>query len=240
MDGKMKYFVCNLKNKMNYNEAKKYSEKIKDINEENKKIIIIPSFPYLNLFNSKNYDLGSQDISAFKDIILTGEVTSYQLKSLGVKYVIVGHSERRQYKKEINIDFINKINNAQMEKLNVIYCIGETKIEKDNNKTYDVLAKQISEVLNNVELKNIIIAYEPIWAIGTGITPTKEEISDKIQYIKDIINEKYDIDIKVLYGGSINPDNIKEINSIANIDGFLIGGSSLDYNNVNNMLKQIE
>ena len=235
----MKYLFCNLKNNMSLHENIVYEKGLRSI-PEYKNLVIIPSFPFLALYNKENYQLGSQDISSFKEETLTGEVTNVMLRDLNVSYVIVGHSERRRLKKEINIDFINKINNAQAAKLKVIYCIGETKKEHDENKTYDVLEKQISEVLNNVEVKDIIIAYEPIWAIGTGITPTIEDIQDKMEYIKDITNEKYDVDLKVLYGGSVNPDNIKEINKIKYLDGYLVGKASQSVENVEKMLEIIE
>ena len=140
------------------------------------------------------------------------------------------------YKQEINIDFINKINNALENDIKVIYCIGETLKDKEEGNTYIVLEKQISEVLNNVDLKNIMIAYEPVWAIGTGITPKTKDICEIVEFIKDIIDEKYDINIDVLYGGSVNPENIEELSSIKNVSGFLVGGSSLKVTNVIDML----
>ncbi len=120
---------------------------------------------------------------------------------MGAKYVIVGHSERRIYRHEINIDFINKINNAVENGLNVIYCIGETLNEKENGRTYEVLEKQISEVLNNVEIKNIMIAYEPVWAIGTGKVPEVNEIKENIKFINDIIMENYEEKVRYFIWG---------------------------------------
>ena len=184
--------------------------------------------------------LGAQDISSFIDKTITGEISGEQLKSMGVEYVIVGHSERRIYKNELNIDFINKINNAIDSGIKVIYCIGESLSDKENGNTYMTLEKQISEVLNNVELKGIMIAYEPVWAIGSGIIPTTKEIKENIGFIKDIIEEKYDINIKVLYGGSVNSDNIGELNKIKNVDGFLVGGASTNIDSLENILIELE
>lgn len=233
------YLVCNLKNKLLKEDIDKYRIELEKIDKGKVKLVICPSFPYLSSFssNENNYYLGAQDVSSFQDKTITGEVTGEQLASLNVEYVIVGHSERRCNAREINIDFINKINNCLNNDINVIYCIGETKREKDNNETFKVIEQQISEVLNNVEVKNITIAYEPVWAIGSGITPTREEIKDIIDYIKDIVYDKYECQVNVLYGGSVNEDNIAYFNSIDNLDGILLGGSSLDINKVSKVLQ---
>ena len=195
----MKYFVCNFKNKLVKDDIVKYNNRISEIESKKVKLVICPSLPFLGFFDKNGYSIGSQDISSFMDKTITGEVTGEQLKSLGVEYVIVGHSERREYKHEINIDFINKINNAMENDIKVIYCIGETLKDKDEGNTYMILEKQISEVLNNVEVKNMIIAYEPVWAIGTGKVPREKEIRDNIEFIKDIVEEKYDTRLDVLY-----------------------------------------
>ena len=236
----MKYFVCNFKNKLTKDDVIKYNNRLSEIDVKMVNLIIVPSLPFLTFFDKNGYSLGSQDISSFMDKTITGEVTGEQLKSLGVEYVIVGHSERREYKHEINIDFINKINNALENGIKVIYCIGENEKDKEDGNTYMVLEKQISEVLNNVELKNIIIAYEPVWAIGSGKVPSEKEIKDNIEFIKDIIEDNYDTKLDVLYGGSINKDNIASINAIKVVDGFLVGGASTSVDNLESMLLEIE
>lgn len=236
----MKYFVCNFKNKLNKDDVIKYSNKIKEIEVKKVKMIICPSLPFLAYFDKTGYSLGSQDISSFMEKTITGEISGEQLKSMGVEYVIVGHSERREYKHEINIDFINKINNALYNDLKVIYCIGETLKDKEEGNTYMVLEKQISEVLNNVEVKNIVIAYEPVWAIGTGEVPSEREIKENIEFIKDIIKDNYDTKLDVLYGGSVNKDNIANINAIKGVDGFLVGGASTSVDSLESMLLEIE
>ena len=159
----MKYLVCNFKNKLLKDDILKYNRNLGEI-ETKVKLVLCPPSIYLSLFDKNGYDLGVQDISSFIDRTITGEIEANQIKSLGATYVIVGHSERRIYKHEINIDFINKINNALENNLNVIYCVGETLRDKENGSTFEILEKQISEVLNNVEIKNIMIAYEPVWA----------------------------------------------------------------------------
>ena len=178
----MKYLVCNFKNKLLKDEIIKYNNSLGNI-ETKVKLVLCPPSIYLSLFDKCGYELGVQDISSFSDRTITGEIEASQVKSLGATYVIIGHSERRIYKHEINIDFINKINNAIENNLNVIYCIGETLSEKENGSTFEILEKEISEVLNNVELKNIMIAYEPVWAIGTGKVPEVSEINENISFI---------------------------------------------------------
>lgn len=235
----MKYLVCNFKNKLFKDDILKYNKSLVDI-ETKVKLVLCPPSIYLDMFDKSGYELGVQDISSFMDKTITGEIEATQVKSMGAKYVIVGHSERRIYRHEINIDFINKINNAVENELNVIYCIGETLNEKENGRTYEVLEKQISEVLNNVEIKNIMIAYEPVWAIGTGKVPETDEIKENIKFINDIIMEKYEEKLDILYGGSVNDTNIGELCTIKGLNGFLVGGASLDPNKVKGMLIEME
>ena len=235
----MKYLICNFKNKLLKEDIIKYNNSLGDI-ETKIKLVLCPPSIYLSLFDKTGYDLGVQDISSFMDKTITGEIEASQVESLGATYVIVGHSERRMYKHEINIDFINKINNALENKLNVIYCIGETLSDKENGSTYEVLEKQISEVLNNVEIKNIMIAYEPVWAIGTGNVPSIKEIKENIEFISDLLYEKYECKLDILYGGSVNDENIGELCSIKGLSGFLVGGASLDVNKVKGMILEME
>ncbi len=235
----MKYLVCNFKNKLLKDEIIKYNNSLGEI-ETKTKLVLCPPSIYLSLFDKTGYELGVQDISSFMDRTITGEIEASQVKSLGASYVIVGHSERRIYKHEINIDFINKINNALENNLNVIYCIGETLSEKENGSTFEILEREISEVLNNVEIKNIMIAYEPVWAIGTGKVPEVGEIKENIDFINDIIYEKYETKLDILYGGSVNDENIGELSNIKGLNGFLVGGASLDVNKVKGMILEME
>lgn len=235
----MKYFVCNFKNNLCKNHIIKYNRVLGEV-KTNAKLIILPSDIFIPFFDKNGYSVGTQDLSSFIDKTVTGETTASQIKSMGADYVLVGHSERRIFKKEINIDFINKITSASDAGLTVIYAIGETKEDREKGDTYITLEKQISEVLNNVEIKNMIIAYEPVWAIGTGNVPTNYEILDVIDFIKDIIMEKYDKDLPVLYGGSVNKENIKTLLKLKNLDGFLVGGASLNPQDVLECLTVID
>ena len=153
----------------------------------------------------------------------TGSINSKMLKNVGAKYVIIGHSEVR-YSGDTDRLINLKIKNAIQSGLKVIFCIGETLKEKKSKNTKKVLNKQIKLGLNKIRNKDkVIIAYEPIWSIGTGIIPKPDELSKIINFIKSKIKDN-----KILYGGSVNPKNINELKSINNIDGYLIGGASQD------------
>ena len=171
-----------------------------------------------------NIDVGAQNCHE-QDVYgaFTGSVNSSMLKSVGAKYIIIGHSENRQAgetDKLINL----KIKSALKSGLRVIFCIGETLKAKRKKITKSVLNKQIKAGLKNIKNnKKIIIAYEPVWSIGTGIIPKSDDLFKTISFIK-----KEKKNYKVLYGGSVNPKNINQLKSINNIDGYLIGGASQD------------
>ena len=163
----------------------------------------------------------------------TGSVNSVMLKNVGANYVIIGHSENRQSGETNNLINI-KIKTALKSGLKVIFCIGETLQEKRKNITKKVLLKQIKLGLNKIRnKKNIIIAYEPIWAIGTGLVPKSNELYETINSIKDKNKNN-----KILYGGSVNSKNINHLKSIENIDGFLIGGASQNPNKFIDIIKK--
>ena len=165
----------------------------------------------------------------------TGQVNSRMLKNVGAKYVIIGHSENRKLGEDDKL--INlKIKSALKAGLKIIFCIGETLREKRNKKTNQVLAKQIKNGLSSINNKSkIFIAYEPVWAIGTGIIPKSEDLVKIIGFIKSKFKNKTP---KVLYGGSVSPENIKNLKKINNIDGFLIGGSSQNTNKFIDIVKK--
>ena len=190
-----------------------------------------------SLSNSKSSQLisvGAQNCHQNKTPgAFTGFVNSSMLKSVGAKYVIIGHSENRQNGE--NDKIINqKISSALESKLKVIFCIGETLKEKRKKITKRILSKQIDIGLKKIRnKKNIIIAYEPVWAIGTGLTPNNIELHEIINFIK-----KKQKKTKVLYGGSVNPKNINVLKNINNIDGFLVGGASQNPNKFIDIIKK--
>ena len=173
---------------------------------------------------NSNIDVGAQNCHENENYgAFTGSINSKMLKSVGAKYVIIGHSENRQ-EGETNKLINNKIKSALKSGLKVIFCIGETLQEKRKKITKKVLKNKLKLGLNKIKNnKNILIAYEPVWSIGTGLIPKSKELFETINFIK-----KKDEKLKVLYGGSVNPKNINELKNINNIDGFLIGGASQD------------
>ena len=195
------------------------------------KIIYCPPYTLIKSFMDKtknsNIKIGAQDCHIQpKYGPYTGAISSKMIKALKCDFVIIGHSETRAENdnKKINL----KIKSALNEKLNVIFCIGEKLTDKKNNKTKAVLKIQILEGLKNIKnLNKVLIAYEPVWSIGTGIIPTEYDLEKNIKFIKDTLKtSKKLMKPKILYGGSVNPKNIKNLRRINNIDGFLIGGAS--------------
>ena len=189
-------------------------------------VVICPSFVFIPYFEKSKFILGSQDVSIKNGGATTGDVSSKQLKSMNISYSIVGHSERREIFNDLSTVIVEKINRLYEEGITPILCVGENKEEKENNTTKDVIAKELIDVFDNISKdREIIVAYEPIWAIGTGLVPTLDEIDDIVSFIKDFISDKYKKNVKVLYGGSVNSKNIDELNKTVS-DGYLIGGAS--------------
>lgn len=200
------------------------------INSSN--VVICPSALYIPYFLKHRYSVGIQNVCFASEGQYTGEISAKQASDMGIKYGIVGHSERRHYFNEDNEIINQKINNLLEQKIKVILCIGETSEEKNLLKTNKVLKSEIVSSLKKMkaeDFENIIIAYEPIWAIGTNRIPTMTEIKNNVQYIKDVINHIFKCDVKVIYGGSVNSANIEKLNKIDNLDGFLVGGASTKY-----------
>lgn len=198
------------------------------------------ALPYTHLFLasqklvSTNVKLGAQNVFYENNGAYTGEISPQMLKSISTDFVIIGHSERRILFNETNENINKKILKCLEHNLKMVLCVGETKTERKQNKTNQVLKKQIEYALKGVyenELKNIIIAYEPVWAIGTGLVATTKEIEKTIYDIREIIkgsfSEKASRSIKILYGGSANLSNYLPIIKIKGIDGLLVGGASL-------------
>lgn len=221
-----KIVVANLKMNMDMNQVKQYLDIIENkINSQN--IIICPSNIYIPYFLNKDFLVGVQNLHDSLETC-TGEISAHQLDSMNIRYSIVGHSERKKYFNESDITINKKIKIAIENNITPIICIGETKEEKDAIQTNEVLKKQIKNYLVNINSNNLYIAYEPVWSIGTKEIYSEIEIEKTIDYIKSIAKELYNIEAKVLYGGSIDEENIKKLNKISSLDGFLIGTSSMD------------
>lgn len=223
-----KIVVGNMKMNLTAQEINQYLKEFEK-KEISKNVVICPSTIYLPYFVGKKFQVGIQNVAAYEMGAYTGEVAAKQAKSIKVDYAIIGHSERRSYFHESDDIIREKITLALKEKLKVILCIGETEEERDSLKTYKVLKKQLKTALQGLDYKevfNIVIAYEPVWAIGTGRVPSNLEIHDTIAFIKEIVEELTQHKLPVLYGGSVTDTNIKTLNKIENVDGYLVGGAS--------------
>ena len=225
------YFIANWKMYGNLSSLNTLDKVIKfSKSKEIKKgrLIYCPPYTLINSFSKKfkncQIGIGGQNCHENESYgAFTGSVNSRMLKNAGAHFVIIGHSENRikgESDKLINL----KIKSVLKAKLKVIFCIGETLAEKRKRRTQSILSKQIKIGLNNIKNKsNIFIAYEPVWAIGSGIIPKSQDLFKTIEFIKSKFRDKLP---KVLYGGSVNPENIINLKKINNIDGFLIGGAS--------------
>lgn len=208
------------------------------VKESQSTVIVCPPFTSLviaqQLLKDSNVALGAQDVSLFDSGAYTGEISIGMLKSAGCSYVIVGHSERRQYHAETN-EIINKKAKKVLDAgLLPIICIGETLDEREKGITGQILTTQTKGVLSGLsssEVEKSIIAYEPVWAIGTGKTATKEQAEEAHQLIRKVISQLYSWStaekVIIQYGGSVKPENAKELLSQPNIDGALVGGACL-------------
>ena len=206
-----------------------------NVKESDSEIIIC--VPFTDLFyaisfcQGTNIHVGAQNVFYEDSGAYTGEVSAQMLKCINTEYVIIGHSERRKYFAETDEIVNKKVHKAIENGLKPIICVGETLEEREQGKAIEKITSQISEALKGLtkeNLENIIIAYEPIWAIGTGKTATKEDANEAIKAIRSKINEQFGTDdVTILYGGSVKPENAKELFQMSDIDGALVGGASL-------------
>lgn len=201
---------------------------------------VILCVPYTDLFyalltaQNTNIKIGAQNMHYEESGAYTGEVSGKMLKSINTEYVIIGHSERRQYFNETDETVNKKIKAAFKNSLKPIVCVGETLEQKENGETIKIITNQIElalKGLNNEQVKNTIVAYEPIWAIGTGKTATSVDANESIKAIRNKISEIYGKEVAeeiiILYGGSVKSSNAKELFEMSDIDGGLVGGASL-------------
>ena len=243
MTNKYMYFIANWKmfgDLKTLNSLDKVIKFSKANRKKKHKIIYCPPStlirPMSKRLKKTNIDVGAQNCHESENFgAFTGHVNSQMLKNVGAKFIIIGHSENRQSGE--NDKLINsKIKSAIKAGLKIIFCIGESLKEKKNKKTKQVLARQIKNGLMSIKNKsNIIIAYEPVWSIGTGLIPNSEDLIKSISFIKSKLG-KYST--KILYGGSVNPNNIVQLKDINTIDGFLIGGASQDPKNFIDIIKK--
>lgn len=222
------------------NEAIDFVNNLAPLVKDSRSEVII-CVPFTDLFytlltvQGTNIHVGAQNMHWKESGAYTGEVSADMLKCINVEYVIIGHSERREYFGETDETVNLKTKQALAKGLKPIVCVGETLEQKNEGKTAEVVTKQISKALEGLtleELSNTIIAYEPIWAIGTGLAATSEDANNSIKTIRNEILKKFGTDdITILYGGSVKKENAKELFTMSDIDGGLVGGASLDAEN---------
>jgi len=209
-------------------------------NENNAHVIFAPSFVYLHKVakmcaNTSKVVAAAQDCSANEKGAFTGEVAANMIASCGARYVVLGHSERRANFAESNSLLKEKVGQAFVNDLKVIFCCGESLVQRESGVHFDWIKAQLSESLfhfSAAAFKNIVIAYEPIWAIGTGVTASTDQAQEIHAFIRNLLSEKYGNEVaentSILYGGSCKPSNAKELFASQDIDGGLIGGASLN------------
>ena len=235
-----KVIAGNWKMNMLPNEAIDFIDKLAPLVKDTKNEVIL-CVPYTDLFyalltaQGTNIKIGAQNMHFEEKGAYTGEVSGKMLKSIGVEYVIIGHSERRQYFSETDETVNKKIKAAFENELKPIVCVGETLEQREVNRTKEIITKQIELALQGLtkeQVENTIIAYEPIWAIGTGKTATAEQANDAIMSNRDkicqIYGQKVSERVIIQYGGSVKSANCKELFTMSDIDGGLVGGASLD------------
>ena len=215
------------------------------------KMIICPPYTALslaaNLVESSNIQVGSQNMYWELEGAFTGEISTEMIKSTGANYVIIGHSERRQFFGETDETVNKKLKAALNAGLNPIVCIGESLVERESGVTNDVVGNQVEKALSSIDsesMKKIILAYEPIWAIGTGKTATPEQAQDVHKFIRSILSKLYGAEIAdeivIQYGGSVKPENASELLSQPDIDGALVGGACLKADSFSEIIKTAE
>ena len=234
-----KVIAGNWKMNMLPNEAIDFIDKLAPAVKDTENEVIL-CVPYTDLFyalltaQGTNIKIGAQNMHFEESGAYTGEVSGKMLKSIGVEYVIIGHSERRQYFNETDETVNKKIKSAFANELKPIVCVGETLEQREANKTEEIITKQTELALQGLteeQVQNTIIAYEPIWAIGTGKTASSEQANDAIKAIRDKICQIYGQmvgnGVIIQYGGSVKSSNAKELFTMSDIDGGLVGGASL-------------
>ncbi|MCK5632529.1 triose-phosphate isomerase [bacterium] len=206
--------------------------------KKNTKIVLCPSFESLafvnDFFKKSSLSVGAQTCSSYEKGAYSGQVAAQSLSDIGCKYCLVGHSERRNFCSETDDDVAKKVQQLLKNNIIPIVCVGELKKEREEKKTYEVIERQIRAACQAVKKftkeSKIFIAYEPVWSIGTGDIPSNQEITEILKYITSIAKAVLPkISLVLLYGGSVHEKNVKILKEICDLDGFLVGGASLDF-----------
>jgi triosephosphate isomerase len=228
------------------------STDLQDVETNNTRIVIAPTFTNLYpVFNQAGIDtrieIAAQNMHQAKNGAYTGEISASMIQSIGINTVILGHSERRTYFNETDSSLAKKVTTALQHKMNIIFCFGEVLEDRQNNKHFKIVEEQLQKALFHiceVDWENIVLAYEPVWAIGTGETASPEQAQEMHAFIRTVIASKYGDKIaqgvSILYGGSVKPGNAKDIFSKPDVDGGLIGGAALKANDFVALVKAIQ
>jgi len=222
--------------------------KVKDLTLNNTRVIVTPTFvnisEVVNVTKGSAVEVAAQNMHQAKSGAYTGEISAEMLTSLGLKTVILGHSERREYFGETDAILAKKVDAALENNLEVVFCFGEVLEDRKSDNHFNVVESQIKNGLFHLEAsawKNIILAYEPVWAIGTGETASPEQAQEMHAFIRKIVADKYNQEVadsvSILYGGSVKPSNAKEIFSKEDVDGGLIGGAALNSDDFVSLVK---
>lgn len=243
----------NWKMNTNLSEAKTLTKEIiKSCSEPNALVVLAPPFPFLVPVveltkDVQNIKVAAQNCSQNTSGAFTGEVSAEMVASTGAELVIIGHSERRQYFQEEETVLSEKINKALANNLSPVYCVGESRDQRESGNYKEVIDQQIAKALfhlSEAEMRKIILAYEPVWAIGTGLTASPEQAEEVHAFIRNLLKDQYgeDLadDVSILYGGSCKPSNASELFACENIDGGLIGGASLKAEDFSAIVKATE
>jgi triosephosphate isomerase len=232
-----KLLVANWKMNKNLHECKDFFREFVPKFTAKRDAWVAPQTIHLSVAHGLSHlhgiQVGAQNASEHLEGAYTGELSPKTLKDAGGSFVILGHSERRQYFGETSRGLNAKIKTALAQGLNVIYCVGETLAEREAGQTLPLIADQLNQGLNDQHLataQNLIIAYEPVWAIGTGKTATPAQAQEVHAFIRELLSKKcpgFGEKVRILYGGSVKPDNVEELLSQKDIDGGLVGGASL-------------
>ena len=246
-----KVIAGNWKMNMLPNEAIEFIDKFAPLVKDTENEVIL-CVPYTDLFyalltaQNTNIKIGAQNMHFEEKGAYTGEVSAQMLKSIGVEYVIIGHSERRQYFNETDETVNKKIKAALKHELKPILCVGETLKQRELGLEEEIIKQQIIGALEGItkeQIEKIVVAYEPIWAIGTGKVATKNDANNMIKLIRKEIESLYNKEtannVSILYGGSVNKNNSKELFETSDIDGALVGGASLKVSEFNEIIKNI-
>ncbi|MDB4014608.1 triose-phosphate isomerase [Flavobacteriaceae bacterium] len=212
------------------------------------KVMIAPSYPFLKIavdqVGDGSIEVVSQNINDNKSGAYTGEVSIYMLNSIGVNTTLIGHSERRAYYNEDDALLLKKINLALESNMNIIFCFGEELKDRKSNTYFDIVKSQLENTVMKLESnawKNIVLAYEPVWAIGTGETASAEQAQEIHEFVRNCISENFNLEIadnvSIIYGGSVKPSNAVEIFNKKDVDGGLIGGAALKANDFVEIIK---